>query len=150
MSRLWASKLRSLLKSKDASARDHLLVSTSLSADDILAVRFINDRVLAALHHLKYGKSDSTDLGSDHFVHAAPVIVDLLASLFTALVRHGYVPSPSGIVPSYPFQMVRSILLSVTITVQLPLPPPSARLLNGPYYYSILISSAQVACSLVL
>ena len=65
-------------------------MSSTISSADLSAVHFTSETVLTALHHLKPGKSDGTDLGSDHFIHAAPAIADLLASFFTALARHGY------------------------------------------------------------
>ena len=48
--------------------------------------------MLAALRHLKPSKSDSSALLSDHVIHAARVITSLLSDLFTAIVRHGFMP----------------------------------------------------------
>ena len=64
------------------------------SLEEDLAVSFTKDNVLEDLLHLKLGKSDDTVLSSDYFIHAAPSIPDSLASLFTALVHHGYMPVP--------------------------------------------------------
>jgi hypothetical protein len=65
---------------------------SSLSSDDLSFVSFSSDSVLSALKRLKPCKSDGSSLSSNHFIHAAPVIAPLLASVFTAVVRHGYIP----------------------------------------------------------
>ena len=41
---------------------------------------------------MKSGKLDSDGLSSEHLRFACPVIADSLASLFTACLRHGYMP----------------------------------------------------------
>ena len=52
-----------------------------------------SDSVLECIGHLKHGKFDGTSLSSDFLIYAAPVIADALAQLFTAILRHVYVPA---------------------------------------------------------
>ena len=44
------------------------------------------------LRRIKTGKSDGTNLFSDHFVCASSSLSDFLAKFFTALLRYGYTP----------------------------------------------------------
>ena len=48
--------------------------------------------VVEAFSHLKCGKSDSGSLISDHLIHALPAIPSSLASPFTAILRHSFMP----------------------------------------------------------
>jgi hypothetical protein len=47
------------------------------------------DHVAEAISQLKSHKSDAT---SEHIKFAAPALANLLTSLFTAILRHGYMP----------------------------------------------------------
>ena len=49
--------------------------------------------VCEALQRLNGGKKDTDNLSSDHLHHADPVIAAPLATLFTAILRHGYMPN---------------------------------------------------------
>ena len=49
--------------------------------------------VLECLGHLKCNKSGGSVMTSDFFIHSAPVIADWLASFFTSVLRHGYMPA---------------------------------------------------------
>ncbi len=90
---LFSSKLDCLLNSQVSSGSGLLhSLSSGVSSDDLSFVKFSTDSVLSSLKHLKPCKSDGSALSSDYFIHAAPVIAPLLASLFTAIVRHGYIP----------------------------------------------------------
>ena len=52
-----------------------------------------NATVVECLGHLKHNKSDGSALSSDFFIHSAPVLADSLASFFTSVLRHGYMPT---------------------------------------------------------
>jgi len=47
---------------------------------------------LNALEQLKKGKSDGSSLLCDVFIYAKDILINPLSQLFTAVVRHGYVP----------------------------------------------------------
>ena len=48
--------------------------------------------MLDALGMLKKNKSDSSGISTEHLKYSSPAIADPLASLFTSIVRHGYIP----------------------------------------------------------
>ena len=50
------------------------------------------DDVLSAIESLKPGKTDSDRVSSYHLKYAVPVIVESIASFFTAILHHGYMP----------------------------------------------------------
>ena len=86
ISDMWASKLEILLNSGNGHDHDCLLevlYSSSFCSSDLDIVSISSNTILTALSHLKLGKSDGSGLSSDHWVHAAPAIAGLLASLFT-------------------------------------------------------------------
>ena len=85
---MWASKLKysNSSCSGDLSLTVHSKISsTGLSVSDL--------DVCEALQRLKGGKKDTDNLSSDHLHYAAPVIAAPLATLFTAILRHGYMPN---------------------------------------------------------
>ena len=45
-----------------------------------------------ALSRIKAGKSDGSTLISNHFIYASSSLTEFLSKLFTAMLRHGYVP----------------------------------------------------------
>ena len=45
-----------------------------------------------ALSRVKAGKSDGSTLISNHFIYASSSLTEFLSKLFTAMLRHGYVP----------------------------------------------------------
>ena len=94
ISGLFSSKLQSILNSQDTSDRDSLLsyLSSSLSSTEIQSFSINEECVLDAFSHLKRGKSDGSNLVSDHVIHALPVLTSLLAKMFTAILKHGYMP----------------------------------------------------------
>ena len=47
-----------------------------------------------AFSHLKRGKADGTPLPSDVLILALPAVRTPVASLFTAILGHGYMPGP--------------------------------------------------------
>ena len=84
-----SSHISQLFSSKLDSLRPTLL--SSLSADDLKAVSISEECIVDAFSHLKCGKSDGSILVSNHLL---PAICSSLASLFTAILRHGYMPKP--------------------------------------------------------
>ena len=47
---------------------------------------------LEALFHLKSGKSDADGVISEHVIYASSALMGPLATYFTSLVRHGFMP----------------------------------------------------------
>ena len=93
---LFSSKLNDILNSGCSSAARTDLVSflnSSLCITDLEGTTISSGTVSAALSQLKLGKSEGTNLLSDHFICASPVLKEFLSNLFTAMLRHGYVPS---------------------------------------------------------
>ena len=88
---LWASKLKYLLNSYSSCSGDLSLTVHSKISSTCLSELSVSDLdVCEALQ--KGGKKDTDNLSSDHLHHAAPVIAAPLATLFTAILRHGYMP----------------------------------------------------------
>ena len=96
ISRHFSSKLKGILTSQDVNERNSLLsdLSLSLKSSDLQSVIISEECVNDAFHHLKCGKSDGSLLMSDHLIHALPMVRSSLAGLFTAIIRHGYMPAP--------------------------------------------------------
>ena len=63
-----------------------------VSVEDMASLSFSADSVSAALNKLKYGKSEGGSLTSDHLIFAPCCFAEVLAPVFTCLVRHGYMP----------------------------------------------------------
>ena len=89
---VFSAKLESLLNSRPTSVREELLSSLDVCDDDLQSFKFSQDCVASALSHLKPGKHDGSPLSSDHVIKASPVLVTILPPLFTAFVRHSYLP----------------------------------------------------------
>ena len=94
ISQRFSAKLHGVLNVCDCTERDALLSSlqSSLSSEDLALVAVTEECVVDAFSHLKCGKGDGSSLVSDHWVHALPALSCHLASLFTAVLRHGYMP----------------------------------------------------------
>ena len=95
ISNMFSSKISSLLNSdSDQSARNSFLddLTESVSNHDLLACEISSNVVLDAFDQLKKGKSDDSNLFSDAFIFAKDILSNSLSELFTAIVRHGYVP----------------------------------------------------------
>ena len=91
ISSIFASKFDRLLNihhSKNLYSSIHSLVTESL----LSAVEFSEKEVCDALCQLKPNKSDSYGISTEHLKFAPPVIAEPLASLFTSIVRHDYMP----------------------------------------------------------
>ena len=128
---MFSTKLQGVLNSCDSTERDALLSSlqSSLSSEDLAAAVITEEYVIDAFSHLKCGKGDGTSLASDHWVQALPALSSSIASLFNAILRHGFMP-----------EQLRNC-------VQLPFPKGSKdQSLSksyrpiGPFYYSVLLS----------
>ena len=94
ISQLFSAKIQGVLNCHSCSQRDSLLSSldSSLCSED-LAPFLVSERcVMDAFSHLKSGKGDGSTLVSNHWIHALPALCSPLASLFTAILRHGYMP----------------------------------------------------------
>ena len=55
-------------------------------------VEFTEEDVWGALCQLKPHKSDCCGVTTEHLKYGSPVLTESLASLFTSIVRHGYMP----------------------------------------------------------
>ena len=75
------------------SNRDALLdqLHSVITEDDLGTIAINSDTVVVALKCLKLGKSDGRSLMSDHVLRAPPLLASKLSSLFSALIRHGYI-----------------------------------------------------------
>ena len=94
ISQHFSSKLQSILNSGTSDARDALLdsINSSVTPGDLDCISISSDCVAEAFSHIKCGKSDDSNLTSDHFLSAAPAVNSFLASFFTSILRHGYLP----------------------------------------------------------
>ena len=88
---LWASQLKCLLNSNSGDLS--LTVHSKISSTGLSELSVSDLDVCEALQRLKGGKKETDNLSSDHLHHAAPVIAAPLATLFTAILRHGYMPN---------------------------------------------------------
>ena len=93
---LFSSKLKHILNSGcSSSARSDLVsfLNSSLCVSDLEFTTISSATVSAALSQLKLGKSEGTNLLSNHFICASPVLKEFLCNIFTAMLRNGYVPN---------------------------------------------------------
>ena len=96
ISNAFASKLHSLLNSGNSTeARSEMLsvIEDYLSSSDLTESLITTSVVSEALSHLNAGKSDGTQFLSDHFLCISFSLDDCLSRIFTAMLRHGYVPN---------------------------------------------------------
>ena len=90
---LFASKLSSRLNTHPGLSADDLhSFDTSLLEYQLSEVKVSTDDVLSAIESLKPGKTDSERVSLYHLKYAVPVIVESIASFFTAILHHGYMP----------------------------------------------------------
>ena len=82
---LMASKVEKILNTHSikSCADLHSLYNSSLSSSQLQDVFVSNDAAC---------KSDASGVSSEHLELAAPVISDFVSALFTAILRHGYMP----------------------------------------------------------
>ena len=91
---IFASKFDSLLNTHSSSLHDsiHSFIQASMNSDDLIDVHFSDVEVLQAISKLKSHKSDCGGVCSEHLKLAAPAISNSLATFFTSVVKHGYMP----------------------------------------------------------
>ena len=92
----WADKFKNLFTSSNPNSSNLLaqaLADLEVSVEDMGSLSFSADSVCAALKKLKHGKSEGGSLTSDHLIFAPRCFAEVLAPVFTCLVRHGYMPS---------------------------------------------------------
>ena len=63
-----------------------------MNSDDLSDVHFSDVEVLQAISKLKSHKSDCGGVCSEHLKLAAPAISNSLATFFTSVIKHGYMP----------------------------------------------------------
>ena len=83
------------MNSDDPSYRDGILecVTQSITALDLADETITEPLVYSALLSLGRDKSDDDGLSSNHLLLATSVLTGPLANLFTAALRHGYMPT---------------------------------------------------------
>ena len=91
----FSNKLHTLLASDSSSTRDGLLgqINDNLVSEDLNLGLISIPCVRSAFSLLKLHKNDGTNLSSNHFIRALPVIELFVADLFTSILRHGYMPT---------------------------------------------------------
>ena len=91
---LFASRFNALLNKHSSIPCSSLLssVQSSLTAPDIGSVCILEEHVAEAISQLKPHKSDISGITSEHLKYALSVVAYPLASLFTAIICHGYMP----------------------------------------------------------
>ena len=92
---MFSERMQDLLNStSNVGLRSKVLsdLNASLNQADLTSCSISITTVIEALSHLKLGKSDGTALISNHFICASSVLSAFLSKLFTAMLRHGYVP----------------------------------------------------------
>ena len=84
-----------LYNTADGSASTELLntLEAGISSADIEHISLSSQTVREAIGKLKRGKSDGGPLVSDHIIEAPDAICDLLARVFTSVLRHGFMPA---------------------------------------------------------
>ena len=89
---LLASKLSSRLNTHPGLSADDLhSFDTSLLEYQLSEVKVSTDDVLSAIESLKPGKTDSDCVSSYYLKYAVPVIVESIASFFTAIPLYAQV-----------------------------------------------------------
>ena len=98
ISNMFSSKISSLLNSIILTSQIGSFFADfidSISNSDLLTSEISSTVVLNAFDQLKKGKSHGSSLFSDAFIFATDILSNPLSQLFTAVVRHGYVPKLS-------------------------------------------------------
>ena len=96
ISNIFASKLESLLNSVPDTSRTNLQhqVKESITPSALSSVFITQEIVYDAISQLNRNKNDGPVLSSNHFIYAKEVLSTPLSKLFTAVIRHGTVPTP--------------------------------------------------------
>ncbi len=89
------SKLSGLLNCNNATTRNALLeeVESLITAADVDDVVFSVGLVEDCIKVLGRNKSDGSNLSSNHYVLAASILAPPVAEFFSALLRHGFIPT---------------------------------------------------------
>ena len=92
---LWRTKFQQLLNTSDSQHADVLLdeLDHLTTLGGVHEVMISAEAVCESVQKLKRGKSDGGSLLSDHVIEAPVSLHLFLANFFTALLRHGHVPS---------------------------------------------------------
>ena len=69
-------------------------VKESITPSALSSVFITQEIVHDAISQLKRNKNDGSVLSSNHFIYAKDVLSTPLSKLFTAMIRHGTVPTP--------------------------------------------------------
>ena len=90
----FASKVSSYLNTHDPHPSGVLLsfLSSTISKVDTASFSISIECVRSAFSKLKLSKSDGSLLVSDHLIMCLPVIAEPLSVLFTAMIRHSFMP----------------------------------------------------------
>ena len=90
----FASRYSALLNTHSSASLSSLQssVQSSLTSSCLNDVTLSEDHVAEAIAQLKSNKSDSSGVTSEHIKFASSVIAYPLSLLFTAILRHGYMP----------------------------------------------------------
>ena len=135
-----------LAKTLNACTCDDCAPSTlpDCSSADMLQHSISPECVSVAFKHLKWNKSDGSELDCNHLIFASEAISESLGHLFTAMLRHGHFPASIRDcmlvpVPRYCSIRVTGLLLLLWI---------SANYLNGAYSCSSHTTSVLQICSL--
>ena len=67
-------------------------VTSSITSDDASTISVSADDVFYAFQHLKRNKTDQFGVSSNHILYASSALIDPLASFFSAVFCHGYMP----------------------------------------------------------
>jgi len=92
---LWAGKFKNLFTSSNPNSSHMLtqaLANLEVPVEDLASLSFSAATVSAALNKLKHGKAEGGSMTSDHLIFAPQYFAEVLAPVFTCLVRHGYMP----------------------------------------------------------
>ena len=94
----FASRVSGYLNTHDPCLRDDLLssLSSNISNAEIASFSISAQRIHSAFSKLKLSKSDGSILVSDHLIMCLPVIAEPLSGLFTAMIRHSFMPKLLG------------------------------------------------------
>ena len=91
---IFCLQVDSLLNTHSSSLHDsfHSFIQVSMNSDDLIDVHFSDVEVLKAISKLKSHKFDCGGVCSEHLKLAAPAISNSLATFFTSVIKHGYMP----------------------------------------------------------
>jgi hypothetical protein len=91
---LMASNLKKILNTHSVASRDSLssCFNSSLSMSQLADTCVVEDEFIDAIGCLKPHKSDASGISTELLKHGTPVVSEIIADLFTAILTHGYMP----------------------------------------------------------